>query len=118
MSTFYDKRCHSCELWLNTIRNTVAHMNFRHVPTLRSANTLLVYVPICRERLLVLRGFLLLLFYVIYFGVNTYVKALEDAVRDEFSEFDDVFGLGVAGSIDDNQRLLLPDLRTTKGFAF
>lgn len=45
-------------------------------PTLRSANTLLVYVPICRERLLVLRGFLLLLFYVIYFGVNTYIKAL------------------------------------------
>ncbi len=45
-------------------------------PTLRSANTLLVYVPIFRERLLVLRGFLLLLFYVIYFGVNTYIKAL------------------------------------------
>ena len=26
-------------LWLNTIRDYIAHMNFRHAPTLRSANT-------------------------------------------------------------------------------
>ena len=38
-------RCHSCELWLRTIRDYVAQWIFRHALTLRSANTALVYVP-------------------------------------------------------------------------
>ena len=35
----------SRELWLNTNRDYIAHMNFRHALALRSANTSLVYVP-------------------------------------------------------------------------
>ena len=45
---------HSRELWLRTIRDSVAHMIFRHVPALRAANTCLRLD--LRERLLVLRG--------------------------------------------------------------
>ncbi len=35
----------SRELWLNTIRDYIAHMNYRHALALRSANASLVYVP-------------------------------------------------------------------------
>ncbi len=34
-----------CELWLRTIRDFVAHMIFCHALALRSARTLLAYVP-------------------------------------------------------------------------